>query len=256
MKKLFLATTAIGALAATSAIAADMAVKARPQAPCNCTCDAAQFDGGYIGISGGGIKHIANRTDQDAFLNTESTLVTEKWGGIVGGTLGYNWARCHTLWGIEIDGSWASVNRTLVLDPSAVAAAQESLTNRLDSFFTARIRSGMAWDNMLLYLTGGVAAARFRTTYEDFNGGATPLDSHEFKEWRWGWVAGFGTEWAWTPNLTLKSEVLYANFADREQSFAFPAGGPRQFTHSDAVWVSRIGLNYRFGGYGPVAAKY
>jgi outer membrane immunogenic protein len=126
----------------------------------------------------------------------------------------------------------------------------------MDSFFTARVRSGMAWDNMLFYFTGGFAAARFRTTYEDFNGGATPFDSVEFKEWRWGWVAGFGTEWAWTPNLTIKSEVLYANFADRERGFNFVAFGPAQFTHNDAVWVSRVGLNYRFGGYGPVAAKY
>jgi outer membrane immunogenic protein len=254
MKKLLLATTAFGALAATSAVAADLAVKARPVAPCNCTCDAAQFDGGYIGISGGGVKHIANRTDRDEFLVDASTYVTEKWGGIVGGTLGYNWARCHTLWGIEIDGSWAGVNKTLTLHPNSVF--NQSVENRMDAFLTARVRSGIAWDNLLLYLTGGVAAARFRTTWQDFNNGLTPLDSVEFKEWRWGWVAGFGTEWAWTPNLTLKSEVLYANFADRDRDNTFASFGRASFTHSDAVWISRVGLNYRFGGYGPVAAKY
>ncbi len=257
MKKLLLATTAIFGLAGTYAGAADLPVKARP-APCNCACDAAQFDGWYIGISGGGVKQIANRTDQDAFLNTKATLVTEKWGGIVGGTIGYNFAKCHTLWGIEIDGSWASVSKTLTLDPNAPPAAQETLTNKLDAILTARLRSGIAFDNMLLYLTGGVAAARFRTTWTDLNGGATPFDSHEFSEWRWGWVAGFGTEWAFAPSWTFKSEVLYANFADREQSFAFPGFGPATFTHSDAVWISRIGVNYRFGGYapGPVAARY
>jgi len=256
MKKLLLATTAFGALAATSALAADMAVKAPRPAPCPCACDAAQFDGGYIGISGGAVKHIANRTDQDEFLVDASTLVTEKWGGIVGGTLGYNWARCHTLWGFEIDGSWASVNKTLTLLPNSIVPS--SVENRMDSFWTARVRSGIAWDNMLLYLTGGFAAARFRTTWQDFNNGLAPFDTVEFKEWRWGWVAGFGTEWAWTPNLTFKSEVLYANFADREQSFAFPAFGPATFTHSDAVWVTRVGLNYRWGGYaaGPVAGRY
>jgi len=255
MKKLLLATTAISALAATSAVAADMAVKARPVAPCNCTCDAAQFDGFYIGISGGGVKHVANRTDQDEFLVDASTYVTEKWGGIVGGTLGYNWARCHTLWGFEIDGSWAGVKQTLTLHPNSVF--NQSVESRMNSFFTARVRSGIAWDNMLVYLTGGLAGARFRTTWADFNNGLTPLDGVEFTETRWGWVAGFGTEWAWTPNLTFKSEVLYANFADRSASFNFPSFGPATFTHSDAVWVTRVGLNYRFGGYGPaVAARY
>jgi outer membrane immunogenic protein len=252
MKKLLLATTAIFGLAGTYAGAADLAVKAPPP-PCNCACDAQQFAGWYIGISGGGVKHIANRTDLDGFLDGTGgvTTVTEKWGGIAGGTLGYNFARCHTLWGIEIDGSWASVSKTITTDPNSPPAAQETLENRLNTILTARVRSGIAFDNMLLYLTGGVAAARFRTTWTDFNGGATPFDSHEFSEWRWGWVAGFGTEWAFAPSWTFKSEVLYANFADRDQRFAFPGFGPASFVHSDAVWISRIGVNYRWGGYAP-----
>ena len=251
MKKHIVTSVLFAAFAAGSAVAADMPAKA-PPAPCACTCDAAQFGGGYIGVSGGGVKHVANRTDRDEFLVDASTYVTEKWGGIVGGTLGYNWARCHTLWGIEIDGSWASVNNTLTLHPNS--AFNQSLTNRLDAFLTARVRSGVAWDNVLLYLTGGVAAARFRTTWQDFNNGLTPFDSVEFNEWRWGWVAGFGSEWAWTPNLTIKSEVLYANFTDRDHSFRFASFGPATFKHSDSVWISRIGINYKWGA--PVRAAY
>jgi outer membrane immunogenic protein len=245
MKKHLLAT-AIFALAGTYAGAADLPVKVAA-APCNCTCDAAQFGGWYVGISGGAAKHVANRTDQDAFLNTEASYITEKWGGIVGGTIGWNIARCRTLWGIEIDGSWVSASKTIVFDPSGPVAGQESLRNRMNAFVTARLRAGVALDNVLLYVTGGLAGARFRTTWEDLNGGATPLDSVTFSEWRLGWVAGFGTEWAWTPNWTIKSEVLYANFADRDRSYTFPAFGPAQLTHSDAVWVTRIGLNYKFG---------
>jgi outer membrane immunogenic protein len=256
MKRLLLATTAIVGLTATYASAADMAVKARPVAPCNCTCDGAQWGGFYLGVSGGGAKHIANRTDQDAFLNTEATYVTDQWGGLVGGTLGYNWANCRTFWGIEVDGSWASVSKTLVFDPNGAVAGQELLRNRMDAFLTGRVRGGVALDNILLYVTGGVAAAKFRTTYEDLNGGATPLDTVTFNEWRWGWVAGFGTEWTFTPNLSLKSEVLYANFSDRERSFNFPGFGPATFTHSDQVWISRIGLNYRFSAAAPIAARY
>jgi outer membrane immunogenic protein len=256
MKKILLATTAIVGLAGTYASAADLPVKARP-APCNCTCDAQQFGGWYIGINGGGVKQVANRTDHDGFLDGTGgvTTITDKWGGMFGGQLGYNWANCRTVWGVEIDGAWTSVNRTVITDPNGGPAAQERLATRMDAIITARVRSGVALDNLFLYLTGGVAAARFRTTWEDLNGGATPLDSIEISEWRWGWVAGFGTEWAWSPNLTIKSEVLYANFSDRERTVTFPSFGPATFTHSDSVWISRVGLNYKFG-YAPVMARY
>src|SRR5947199_6012214 len=171
MKKLFLATTAIVGLAGTYASAADLPVKARP-APCNCTCDAQQWGGWYIGISGGGAKHIANRTDHDGFIDAQGagTLVTDRWGGIVGGQLGYNWSNCRTVWGFEIDGSWVGTERTFITDPNSVAG-QETIRNRMNAFLSARVRSGIALDNMLFYFTGGVAAARFNTLWEDLNGG-------------------------------------------------------------------------------------
>jgi hypothetical protein len=33
-------------------------------------------------------------------------------------------------------------------------------------------------------------------------------------------------------------------------------GVNQRFESQDSVWVTRIGLNYRFGGYAPVLAKY
>jgi outer membrane immunogenic protein len=253
MKKHLLAMTAVFALAATYAGAADLPAKAVP-APCNCTCDATQFGGWYVGISGGAVKHIAHRSDHDGFLSgDDATFVTDKWGGIVGGTIGWNIARCRTVWGFEVDGSWTSVSKTFTTDPNS--ADPEQFRSRMDAFLTARLRAGVALDNMLLYVTGGLAAARFRTTWEDFNAGATPLDTVTFSEWRLGWVAGFGVEWTWTGNWTFKSEALYANFSDRERSHTFPGFGPATFTHSDEVWIARVGLNYKFGGFAPVTAR-
>jgi outer membrane immunogenic protein len=242
-------------LAASPALAADMAVKARPM-PCACECYAKQFDGVYVGVSGGGAKHIANRTDQDDFLFFGTgTRVLEKWGGIVGGTLGYNWAKCNTIWGFEVDGSWAWARNTLELGPNIFGPGAFELHTRFDSILTARVRTGITADNLLLYITGGLAAARFRTEYNSlFDGFGT---SPSISEWRWGWVAGFGTEWAWSNNVSIKSEVLYANFADRERTEQIQVDPgiffPSSFTHSDAVWISRVGINFRWGG---VVAKY
>jgi hypothetical protein len=56
--------------------------------------------------------------------------------------------------------------------------------------------------------------------------------------------------------------VLYARFETEENSFTcrFLCDPDRQvrFEHESEAWVTRIGLNYRFGGYGkaPVVGRY
>jgi outer membrane immunogenic protein len=249
MKKLLLATTAVFALATDSSIAADLSrpvLKAAPMAP---PCAAARFQGGYVGISGGGVNYQANRTDQDEFLVDSATYVQKKWGGIVGAQAGYNWTTCNTLWGIEVDGSWVGAKATTRLLPNNIGS-DITITSRFDTLVTGRVRTGVVLDNLLLYVTGGVAAGHFKTDWNNgFDGFAT------IKEWRWGWVGGFGTEWAWTPNVSLKSEVLYVDFVDREHRVLFvPPAGFANFTHSDSAWISRVGINVKFGG--PVVAKY
>jgi opacity protein-like surface antigen len=72
---------------------------------------------------------------------------------------------------------------------------------------------------LMIYVTGGVAAVQTRTTWAvsfPFPGGD---ESFQFKEWNWGWVAGFGVEWAATDRLSLRSEVLYVGLGDRDYTF-------------------------------------
>jgi outer membrane immunogenic protein len=116
---------------------------------------------------------------------------------------------------------------------------------------TARVRSGVALDNLLIYATGGLAGARFRTSYSNVG---VVVDS---RETRLGWTAGVGTEWAWSRNVSFKFETLYVGFTDRERDLRDPGafgGQTFRFRHSDSMWVSRIGLNYRWGA--PVVARY
>ena len=253
MKKLLLATTAVFALATDSSIAADLSrpvLKAAPMAP---PCAAARFQGGYIGVSGGGVNYEANRTDLDGFLTGDrATYVAKDWGGIAGAQAGYNWTTCNTLWGIEVDGSWVGAKAETRLVPNLAPGDDFSVNSRFDALVTGRVRTGVVLDNLLLYVTGGVAGGHFKTDWNSaFDGFATAT----IKEWRWGWVAGFGTEWAWTPNVSLKSEVLYVDFVDREKRVLFADDFARNFKHSDSAWISRIGINVKFGGP-PVAAKY
>jgi outer membrane immunogenic protein len=260
MKKLLLATTAIVMLSAGApAIAADMAVKAmRPLAP---PCAAAKFAGGYVGINGGGVVWTANRTDQDEVLVDTASYVQKKSGGVIGGQIGYNWASCNTMFGVELDGDWSNTKVTTQLIPNA-QLFNINIASRFDSLYTGRVRTGIVMDNLLLYITGGVAAAHFRTVYTNQFLGLPAFGIPGFiaqadnNQTRWGLVAGFGAEWAWTPNWSVRTEILYADFPERERRFLFaPPTTFANFTESDSMWITRIGVNYRFGG-GPVYAAY
>ena len=59
-------------------------------------------------------------------------------------------------------------------------------------------------------------------------------------------------QWAINNNWSLKSETLYIKFNERRRRSS--AGGPQNVTvlSNDSLIVSRVGLNYRFGG--PVVA--
>jgi outer membrane immunogenic protein len=255
MKKLLLATAAVLALPAGSASAADLArpvYKAAPVAP---PCAAARFQGGYVGVNGGGVNYTANSTDRDEFLVDASTYVQKKWGGTIGAQLGYNWTTCNTLWGVEIDGNWAYAKRDSTFDN--FVGNFDRLENRLDGFFTARTRAGVVLDSLLIYVTGGVAAVHDRTNWSTNFGGGGVSAEIESKQWRWGWVAGFGTEWAWTDRVSLKSEVLYIETVDKDYSATFgaPINFTYNFTQSNQLWVSRVGLNVKLGAPA-VVAKY
>ena len=48
--------------------------------------------------------------------------------------------------------------------------------------------------------------------------------------------------------------MLYARFTERTTNGISANGpGPVNFDTQDSLWVTRIGVNYRFGGYAPLA---
>jgi outer membrane immunogenic protein len=249
MKKLLLLSVAVVAMSAGAATAADMPVKA----PWRPTCPAAWFEGAYIGINGGAAMWTANRTDQDGVIIDTTTVGQKTVGGVVGGQIGYNWTRCNTLFGIEVDGDWSGAKVTTRFLPNAVPVVNVNVTSRFDGLVTGRARAGFVLDNLLFYVTGGVAGARFHTTWTNFAPFPPPpvLLQADIGEWTWGWVAGFGTEWAWNDRVSLRAETLYIDFVDREH--VVPAL-PANFTHGDSLWLSRVGINVKFGG--PVVAAY
>jgi outer membrane immunogenic protein len=247
MKKLTIVSPILGMLLATAATAADLPIAPVFAAPPS--CPAHRFQGFYAGLNVGGTAWTANRTDQDAFVSEAATYVQKQSGFIGGGQIGYNWSRCNSLFGGELDGDWTNASVTTRFLPN-VPGVDARVTSRFPGLMTGRIRSGLVLDNLMIYLTGGVAAASFRTTYGLVTAAPPFAASTEISEWRWGWVTGLGTEWAWSDRISITSEVLYVDVRDREyQRLIVPTTGAApflsNFTHGDSMWISKWGLNFK-----------
>jgi outer membrane immunogenic protein len=259
MKKLFLATTAFVAAATFGpAEAADMArpaYKAAPVARPACV----QFGGFYVGANGGWVYWDKNWVDRDNWIDNfgndfnSSNISSSRNGGTAGVQAGYNWQRNCTVFGFEIDANWAGLSNTKIYSP-APGGTTLTLEDSVKWYGTARTRTGIVVDDIMLYVTGGLAYANIKHDFT-INDPAPVTESFSAKRSRWGWVGGVGAEWAWTENVSIKSEVLYVKFSEITTTVFSPAGAQTvNFDHQDSMWVSRIGLNVKFGG--PVVAKY
>jgi outer membrane immunogenic protein len=254
MKKLligsFLALASISAASAADMVGKAAAVPARP------VCAAAQWSGLYLGINGGAASHNAHRQDVYGRIMAGFGFIdnVSSWGGTAGGQIGYNVVNCSTFWGVEVDGAWLSNNGFILSDP-LISTEIGGLRARLDGVVTLRGRGGVAFDNMLLYVTGGAAALHTRTNYSHIHSDTPVNEQVNVNDWTWGWVAGFGAEYAISSNLSLRSEFLYIGNTDKQYK-ARSFGTFSQhlaFNHRDNVAIARVGLNYRFGG--PAVAK-
>jgi outer membrane immunogenic protein len=268
MKRLLLATFAVVTLGAGAASAADIAVapayKAPPPRP---AC--AQFRGFYVGAHVGAIYYDHTWSDRDAWTSElsddlqRSNIRSDKSGFIGGVAGGYNWQNNCTLFGLQADYGWTRTTVNVLETDSDVGIDLDSLTvqSKLKGFGTLRARTGVVVDNLLLYVTGGLAYGTFDRTYSQVDLNTPGTETFASRKSKWGWTAGFGTEWAIWGNWSIQSEVLYARFERDETSFlctaAITCGAPgevKRFEHQDSVWTTRIGINYRFGG-GPLYGR-
>src|SRR5262245_12407744 len=193
MKRLFLATTAFVALAAFGLVeAADLAVKAAPIARPAC----AQFGGFWLGAQAGWAKYDHQWWDKDGWagiVNDDMVGVRSHTnGGFRGGNGGRNnWQTGCTVFGVSIDYNRSSINAAnTYTDGEGVITDTLTVSSRLKDFGTAQARTGIVVDNLLLYVTGGLAFARFNrewTLFDDGNG-VTEI----FSQKRTGWGGGGG----------------------------------------------------------------
>jgi outer membrane immunogenic protein len=268
MKKLFLATTALVVLAATSAGAADMYARPAytpPPPPYSWT---GLYFGGNVGYGWGTANDDATQSTTVLGLGTRSTTISgsQNINGVIGGVqTGYNYQFGTWVFGLETDfqasgQKGGSIFNVIAGGPIAVPFTVTD-DHKIEWFGTTRGRLGVLWGpNVLLYGTAGVAYGQVKdsaTVNGSLAGAAfTASAVSNFSDVKAGWTAGAGVEAALGGGWSAKLEYLYIDLGKTELTTAAAAtvvgatvlaiSDGRTFRDTDNI--VRVGLNYKWGG--------
>jgi high affinity Mn2+ porin len=197
----------------------------------------------WSGLYVGGHVGYARGRANPALQNPDVTGSGASFGSLYGGVqLGYNYfLSSRFLLGVEADISFPNY-----LGANDVAwsgtTARDDVTEKIDYVGTLRGRFGYAFDNWLLYGTGGLAWSQGRFLQEP-PGATDPNEANKVLSFRTGWTAGAGVEVAIEHNWTARLEYLYSQFASA--NVVFPSG--TRYASTLDTHTLQLGLNYKFG---------
>jgi outer membrane immunogenic protein len=215
MKQFLLASVGLVAIGTVAASAADIPRRAAPPPPV-VAAPVFTWTGAYVGINGG---YGWGTSTFSAPFATGSFDVS---GGLVGGTLGYNYQVGQGVFGLEGDIDWSGIQGSTVCGGTTC----ETRNNWLS---TVRGRLGYSFDRFMPYVTGGLAVGDIETSIAGVGSG---------RDTKAGWTVGGGVEAVLDGPWTAKVEYLYVDLG---------RGGTVLGT--DAEFKSHIvrgGVNYRF----------
>ena len=243
MKKTLIGAAALAAVLAASAgsaFAADIPARTYSKAPPAYTAPAVVYNwtGFYIGGHVGGAFAGDNslRGDDARFL-----------GGVQAG-FDYQFAPNWVI-GAEAQYSWLSGgNNNGVLFPGGTLVA----VNNNDQIGSVTGRLGYTWGPALLYAKGGYAWRDNKNI--GVSVGGVPVGFTTDGNRKDGYTVGGGLEYMFAPNWSAKAEYQYYNFGNTTLTTG-PADIVGTRFRNDEHTV-KLGVNYRFGWGGPVAAKY
>ena len=222
MKRLCLAAIALVALGGAAA-AADLPPASQPyypKAPAFVPAPVYNWTGFYLGINGGGAF------GSSSWNSTGSRNIS---GGLVGGTVGYNYQAGQAVFGVEGDIDWADISGSTTTGCPLGCKTSDTWLS------TVRGRIGYAADRFMPYVTGGAAFGDVRALTPGF---ATATNTAT------GWTLGGGLEGAIAGNWSAKAEYLYVDLGNFNCGLNCGAGATNNVSfHAN---VLRAGLNYRF----------
>ena len=132
-------------------------------------------------------------------------------GAMVGGLMGYNAQRGNVVFGGEVALNWANISGA---GPCTNPAW--TCTSDVSALAALRGRIGYAQDRTLVYLTGGLGAARI--DHSTTVGGPVFSDSHT----RTGWTLGLGVEQALNNGWRFRGQLDYYQFSGSDYLLDVP----------------------------------
>ena len=279
MKKVLLIATAgflaFGTVMASAADMAPVVAKAPPPLPQVYYPWTGFYIGGNIGDGFANTDFSGTTSGTLKGVPFQETLNASRsqHGWLGGGQIGINYEFVpRWVLGVEADIDWSHINGSVSSCSTKTAAGVidcSTSSGKIDDFGTVRGRLGYAFDNLLLYGTGGFAWANETVTdTETCNGTKCPKTSNVFainsassSATPDGWAAGGGLEWRFLPNWTLRVEYLHLQFNGISNTFNLngtvivkgapvPVVSTSNSSANTGVEVVRIGLNYVFN-WGP-----
>ena len=191
---------------------ADLAARPYTKAPVAIAIN--NWGGFYLGAMGGYAQ------ENSSGLGTLS-------GGFAGGTAGYNWQMGNIVLGLEADAAWADIG-----------ASVGPLSIKIRDTGTVRGRVGYAFDQILIYGTGGWAWSDNRLTATALGVSVSDSKFHS------GWTVGAGVEVMFAPKWSVKAEYLYRSFQGETYFTGVVPGGLASGTlNLNSV---QLGVNYHF----------
>jgi outer membrane immunogenic protein len=229
MKKIL--TAALLASVATTAFAADLPTRKGPPPAPAYYAPPFTWTGFYVGINGGyGFSDV----DNNNFAFGGGKAFGHPDGGMVGGTVGYNYQIGQFVLGLEGSLDWADLNK-------GRSFADGSSSNlKVDSVGNVLARVGYAYDRTLFYVAGGYAGADVHAG--TFNDAAVGVGFGGSSGWQSGYAIGAGVEYAITNNISVKGEYIFSQLADK----TYYAGTPDQVKAGLDLSTVKLGVNYKF----------
>jgi outer membrane immunogenic protein len=207
---------------------------------------------GHLPNNGGQVGYGWANVDTDSFsvargaLTNSTSIDRNGWFG--GGQIGYNWMFApNWILGIEGDMAGADIHGDAT-NCGTTGCAHSNGT--LNWFGTVRGRLGYAFNNWMLFATGGGAWVHHHTDRTIVSSAVLPAAvgaSASSSGTDGGWTAGGGVGWGFAPHWSAKLEYLYIQY-DATNTFTyggFPTADRRNesTTHLNLV---RLGVNYLF----------
>ena len=209
MKNLVTAISCALVFASSAAIAADVPAT---KLSYSTQVAAPSWTGFYAGVLGG--------YSRNSFESNQLTIVSTVPGSAQAESKGFQY-------GAQIGADYELPNRIVVgvaADATRVHASNGSLTTTFfvgfpfivagknSTLWTVRARVGTVFDNVMLYGTGGLAAAKSELSVAE-GIGSSPRVRHS------GWVAGAGAEFRLLDHWRLGLEYRYVDLGEKDYCF-------------------------------------